>query len=120
MSTETKRRKRSPEEIAQALAEAYQRSQGGSVANYATVYAYFMDAPFSIPEIEISPKENCLTYDAWLYKGRRVRKGQTLANGCGGCKIDTWRPIDPDNKKAGMRPSTASVFHITQTERVGR
>jgi len=70
-----------------------------------------------IPFDDIRPRENVLTFEAWKALGRHVRKGQH------GVRVVTWIPISEVKdasgevvRKAGRRPKTAVVFHISQTD----
>lgn len=103
---------------AQLQAESLQRArQSQSVANYVTIIQGFMDR--GIPESEIVPRENVFTFHAWKELGRIVRKGEH------GVRITTWIPIpDRTDKKTGevrkgsVRPKTAYVFHLSQTDKL--
>jgi len=84
--------------------------QNPSEANFATVIEEFMER--GIPEEDILPKENVLTFQAWLAKGRCVKKGEH------GVHFTVFIPVrDPDEKgKQKTYPKSTTVFHITQTE----
>jgi hypothetical protein len=87
-----------------------------SLANFAAVIEEF--ASRGIPESEIQPKENCLTYNAWQAKGRQVRRGQH------GVKITVYVPATPakdapPDAEATLRPVSATVFHVSQTDPKG-
>ena len=99
----------------QQAQEALSRAtENNSLANYAAIYDGFTAR--GIPETEIEPRVNVLTYRAWQAKGRQVRKGEK------GVKITTWIPMTKKNRitgekeKIGVKPRVASVFHITQTD----
>lgn len=84
------------------------------MANYVTIIAGMIDK--GIPESDIRPRENVFTFHAWKALGRVVRKGEH------GVRILTWIPI-PDQtdlagevKRGGMRPKSAVVFHVSQTD----
>lgn len=109
--TTTKRKKLSPEEFAQKLAEAYAATQGGSTYNYATIYQFYLEQ--GIDENDIDPRGNVLTDWAWRHRGRVVTVPKS-----DGCQITVWRPRDKNNKKAGCYPAPATVYHITQTEAI--
>lgn len=86
-----------------------------SMANFDTVIEGFME--MGIPEEDILPKENVYTFQAWLAKGRCVKKGQH------GVKITTFIPLNRDEKgdskgKMKMYPKSTTVFHVSQTEKV--
>lgn len=103
------------EQIAQeALARA---TQGNALTNLPAIFSGFMEK--GIPQHDIEPRINVLTFHAWKAKGRHVLKGQH------GVKVLTWisgsKEIeDPDTgemkEKTWKRPKTAVVFHISQTE----
>jgi antirestriction protein ArdC len=85
------------------------------MVNYPAVIAGFMEK--GVPETDIRPRENVFTFHAWLALGRHVRKGEH------GVRILTWIPIGEKRDeagnvthKAGKRPKTAVVFHVSQTE----
>ena len=68
---------------------------------------------------DIIPRVNVFTYAAWQSQGRQVRKGSH------GVKITTWIPIkdrktrtDDDKRVTRVRPKTATVFHISQTDAI--
>jgi len=90
--------------------EALSRARGNTSAlNYDAIYRGMISK--GIPSSEIIPRENVLTLPAWNALGRKVKKGET------GVKITTW--IRYTDKKTGLeaiRPTTGTVFHITQTE----
>lgn len=55
--------------------EALARARGSlSTSNYAAIFEGF--AAMGIPEDDIKPRENVLTYHAWRALGRQVRKGE--------------------------------------------
>lgn len=109
---------RPPSQLAQAALTRAQVDR--SMANYDTIINGFIQK--GIPADDITPRENVFTFHAWKAKGRRVRKGEH------GVKITSWVPVlgktktekDPktgeEKTVAGLRPKTATVFHITQTE----
>jgi len=97
--------------------EALHRARGGqSLANYPAIFQGFLAK--GIPEQDIRPRENVLTFHAWKALGRVVRKGEK------GVKVTTWIPIDKmQTDEDGMeivttsrRPKTAVVFHVSQTK----
>lgn len=113
-----KRRRRTPEERRAMELEALSRARSGSMSNFVPVIAEF--SARGIPEAEILPKENVFTFHAWRALGRTVRKGER------GVKITTWIPL-PDKvdeetgetKPGGNQPTTAVVFHVSQTKAIG-
>ena len=103
--------------------EALSRAVGNqSLTNWPAIIAGFMAK--GIPEIEIKPRENVFTYQAWRALGRQVRRGEH------GVKVTTFVPmdkktadIDPETGEAkrvhlGRRAWTATVFHISQTDAI--
>lgn len=88
-----------------------------AMTNYPAILSGFMER--GIPQHDIRPRENVFTFGAWKALGRFVRKGEK------GVKILSWIPI-PEKKndagdverKAGRRPKTAHVFHVSQTDAV--
>lgn len=99
----------------QTQQEALNRIESNpSEYNFATVIEGFME--MGIEEEDILPKENVFTFNAWLAKGRCVKKGQH------GVKITTFIPVknaEPDKDgRVKTYPKTSTVFHISQTEEV--
>lgn len=98
--------------------EALSRARnGGSLANDALVIRTFMAR--GLQGVDIRPRDNVLTYHAWRALGRQVRKGEH------GVKVTTWIPVEKrdkttgERKPDGVRPKTATVFHISQTDERG-
>lgn len=91
-------------------AEALSRARNGtSFANYPAIVEGFRAK--GIPEHDIEPRVNVFTYNAWLAKGRQVRKGEK------GVKIFTWIVVgdqDDENGRKVMKATT--VFHVSQTD----
>lgn len=91
-------------------------TQNQSFSNYDAIYEGFMEK--GIEEEDILPRENVFTFDAWIAKGRIVRKGEH------GVKITTFIPCNikdaktGEDKLVGRRPKTTTVFHISQTDKV--
>ena len=86
--------------------------------NIATVYSAFMDR--GIPEAEILPGENVLTFRAWRALGRCVCKGQH------GVRLLTYverdRKVERDGKETTERvtfPKSTHVLHVSQTKPLG-
>ncbi len=83
--------------------------------NIARVYAAFIER--GIPESDILPGENVLTYRAWKALGHFVCKGQH------GVRLVTYiecdRKVERDGKETTERvtfPKSTHVFHISQTK----
>lgn len=96
--------------------EALGRARGGmSMSNYPAIINGF--AAMGIHDAR--PRDNVLTYNAWQAIGRQVRKGVH------GIKVQTWIPLpgrkDRETGEVGekkLRPRTATVFHISQTDKL--
>jgi len=96
--------------------EALARARGGqTMSNWPAIYAGFIAK--GIPEADIRPRENILTFHAWRALGRHVRRGEH------GVRVQTWIPVGEQKSddgtikhKAGKRPKTAVVFHVSQTD----
>ena len=81
---------------------------GNSALNYQAILSGFMAK--GIPSSEIIPRENVLTYNAWQAINRQVRKGEK------GVKVVSWIKTTDKNGLEVMRPTSATVFHLSQTE----
>jgi antirestriction protein ArdC len=81
---------------------------GNSMLNYQAILAGF--AAKGIPAADIIPRENVLTYNAWQAINRQVKKGEK------GIKVVSWIKTTDKTGAEGMRPISATVFHISQTE----
>jgi len=89
--------------------EALERARSGNSAlNYQAILSGFMAK--GIPSSEIIPRENVLTYNAWQAINRQVRKGEK------GVKVVSWIKTTDKNGLEVMRPTSATVFHLSQTE----
>ena len=89
--------------------EALQRARGNnSMLNYQTIITGFIAK--GIPSSAIIPRENVLTYGAWQAIGRQVRKGEK------GIKVVSWIKTTDKNGIESTRPTSATVFHVSQTE----
>ena len=89
--------------------EALERARSGNSAlNYQAILSGFMAK--GIPSSEIIPRENVLTYNAWQAINRQVRKGEK------GVKVVSWIRTTDKNGLEVMRPTSATVFHLSQTE----
>ena len=97
---------------------ALSRATGNqSVSNWPAIFAGFTAK--GIPEADIRPRENVLTYWAWRALGRQVRRGEH------GVKITTFVSTkaregtgnpDATGKGRTSRPWCATVFHVSQTD----
>jgi hypothetical protein len=98
--------------------QALDRAQSGeSFANYPAIFEGF--AAKDIPESQIAPRENVLTFNAWKALGCSVKKGEH------GVKVATFiecagQERDPASGETRAitfrRPRMTTVFHLTQTE----
>jgi hypothetical protein len=84
-----------------------------SVMNYGPIINGFIEK--GIAALDIRPRENVFTYNAWLALGRQVRKGEH------GIKVVTFVTCKKQDKKTGeesayRRPWSTTVFHVSQTE----
>ena len=111
-SSKKTRRPVSAEQQRQALEKAI---TGQSLANYGAIYEGF--EAMGIPALEIKPRENVFTFNAWKAVGRAVRKGQH------GVKVVTVVKRERANTETGEMeissyPITTTVFHISQTDAI--
>ena len=95
--------------IQETETEALNRIQAGFSQNDMVVINAFAAA--GVPESEIIPRENVLTFRAWKAKDRRVAKGATSI------RVQVWIPTGEkdENGKEKMIPRTACLFHVSQT-----
>lgn len=98
----------------QALIRA---TTGASTLNHRAIYDGFQAKGIALDDI--IPRINVLTFNAWKAKGRSVKKGEH------GVKVFTFVECegstrDPSNGETTAttyrRPSSTTVFHISQTE----
>jgi hypothetical protein len=96
-------------------AEALSRAVNGqSFSNWPVIIAGFVER--GIPEAEIKPRENVLTFHAWRARGRTVRRGE---HGVRVLSYATYERKDADDAEktvTARRPIAAFVFHVSQTE----
>lgn len=110
------RRSRCPKMTEAERQEALARArEGHSDSNIPLIVAGFVAK--GIPESEIKPRENVLTYAAWQALDRQVRRGEH------GVKIPVVierEETDPETgeKKKLKFTRTVTVFHVSQTEAV--
>lgn len=119
-ATKRRRRRRTNSETQAMRQEALTRATSGqSLANWPEIFRHFMAA--GIPEADILPRVNVLTYRALQAKGRQVRRGEK------GCKVIACMATDHEEtddatgeKKTvtKLRPWSAAVFHRSQTDPV--
>jgi antirestriction protein ArdC len=87
---------------------------GQSLGNYATIYSGFIEK--GVPESDILPRINVLTFNAWKALGRSVRKGEH------GVRVVTFVPVagkpsaNGETPRAYKLPRTVTVFHVSQTQ----
>ena len=93
--------------------EALSRAENGeSFSNYPAIFAGFMAK--GIAEADIEPRVNVFTYPAWRAKGRQVKSGEH------GVKVVTFvHRKDAETGEESRFPTSATVFHVTQTELAG-
>lgn len=110
---QTTKRRRTPDEIAEIQRESLGRAASGvSMTNYLPIIAEFTAR--GIPADDIKPRENVFTFHAWRALGRTVRKGE---KGVACCVWIPCRKKEADGTETeGTRPTTAYVFHVSQTE----
>jgi antirestriction protein ArdC len=87
-----------------------------SVRNYGLIFSGF--AAKGIPEADIKPRENVLTYQAWRAIGQQVCKGEKGVKVC--TVLTTSKDVEQDDgtikTEHGRRPWAATVFHVSQTK----
>lgn len=114
------RHRLSREERAAMDAESLTRATTGqSYANWPAIITGFVER--GIPETEIKPRENVLTFHAWRARGRTVRRGE---HGVRVLSYVEYQRKDKDAEpgevsskdRTGRRPIAAYVFHVSQTE----
>ncbi len=117
--TEAERKARAERAAARWAAALNRAENGNSIANYALIFDGFM--AMDIPEDQIRPRENVFTWGAWKAKGRQPRRDERKKF----VTVNTWRPVfgqidqgDGSTRKGktGMVPTTARVYHESQTE----
>ena len=111
--------------------EAFGRATSGqSLSNFPAIIRGFMAK--GIPEDQILPRENVLTYHAWKAVGRQVRRGEHGVKVCtfvavagkdgetDGGEPDAQAEAGQSKRRRGYRrPWTATVFHVSQTDPIG-
>jgi hypothetical protein len=102
---------------AEIRTEALRRATDGqSLANYPAIILGFTAK--GIPEADILPRINVLTFEAWKAVGRHVRKGEHGVRIV--TVITTEKKDDQGNvTEAQRRPWHTTVFHISQTDPEG-
>lgn len=112
-----KRTRRTPEERAALALESLHRAQNGSSSNDTAVIVQF-----AARGIDATPRVDVFTYRAWQAAGRQVRRGER------GERIIVWIPVAPSRSalakdpkaSGGMMPKSTTVFHISQTDPIGK
>lgn len=82
---------------------------GDSLLNFPAIYTGFQSKGIAL--VDIKPRENVFTYNAWKALGRQVRRGES------GVKCVTW--VDTTDKESGDSRKfcrSTTVFHISQTD----
>jgi hypothetical protein len=102
--------------------EALSRAVSGqTMSNWPAIIAGFTAK--GIPESDIKPRENVLTYHAWRALGRQVRRGEhgvkvvtfvSVAGKEGAENTEEGDGTDKPRKGGHRRPWTAVVFHESQ------
>jgi hypothetical protein len=96
------------EERAARCQEALERATNPSIRNAMIVEIAARAAGIT----DAIPGENVLTFNAWIAKGRAVRKGEKAL-----CKLAVFfTRKDKDSDETVKRMTTAAVFHISQTD----
>jgi N-terminal domain of anti-restriction factor ArdC len=96
---------------------ALAKARGGqSTCNYRAILEGFM--AMGVGAEEILPRVNVLTFHAWKALGRCVSKGHH------GVKVTTFIPVTKTEAHTGKTtggsmPRVTTVFHISQTEKLG-
>lgn len=94
----------------QALSNALSQN---STYNYQAIFNGF--SSMGIELVDIKPRENIFTYNAWKAQNRQVRKGEH------GVKVSILIPTKKNDKDTGeeiteKRFKNTTVFHISQTD----
>jgi hypothetical protein len=93
---------------------------GQSLSNYPAIIQGFES--MGIPYEQILPRENIFTFQAWKALGRFVKKGQH------GVRVCTFVPMElkdgktedgKDKTVVKSKPRMTTVFHISQTDKIG-
>lgn len=117
--TEAEKKARAERAAARWAAALNRAENGNSLANFGLIFEGFM--AMDIPEDQIRPRENVFTWGAWKAKGRQPRRDERANY----VTVNTWRPVFGDvtqrdgstkKGKTGMVPTTARVYHESQTE----
>lgn len=79
-----------------------------------------------IPSAAVDPRENVFPFDAWTAFGRHVRKGEKAVSVTvwvpvttkddNGATVNASRETPAGETKTSLRPVTAHLFHVSQTE----
>ena len=107
---------KAPETQAPAQVQAAESAAARQSKSEAKIQAYFQ--ALGIEADEIRPRENVLTFQGWLNKGRVVEKGQH------GCKLSIWKQVPKviknqdgsETTKTVNLPWYYTVFHFSQTK----
>lgn len=114
--------RRTPEERAELQNQALQRARSNSsVQNEAAVIMAFVER--GIPEPDIQPRINVLTFNAWKAEGRSVKKGERGVPLGVVIDIEGVKRFEEDGQEielpmAGRKFKKTYVFHVSQTEPV--
>lgn len=87
--------------------EALDRASNPSIRNSMIVEMAAQDRGI----VDAKPGENVLTFNAWIAKGRAVRKGEKAL-----CKLVVFFSREGKEGETVKRMTTAAVFHVSQTD----
>lgn len=130
MKGQTRNRPTFEDRIAAAKEQVRRIQQASPCDN--DVAAVMMLAERGIPVDSIIPRVTVLPFDAWLAFGRHVRKGElsiavpvwvpvTRRDDATGERVTATRPTkDGNGEEPVLRPVTAYLFHISQTDAYDR
>lgn len=130
MSTTTTNRRRQTvkaNNVKESPLDALARIEAGYSANDEAVVIAFAAA--GLDPADIDPRHNVLTFNAWKAKGRQVAKGATSV------RVTVWIPVGKSDgpatpladgqpaenggRRSRLRPTTARLFHESQTIAIG-
>lgn len=80
---------------------------GHSKNDFLAIMAF---ADLGVDVLDVEPRVNVLTYNAWKAEGRQVARGARSV------RVPVWIPIKAkDGGKDKMVPRDATLFHVSQT-----
>lgn len=89
---------------------------GQSMSNFPAIFQGFMEK--GIPEDQINPRVNVLSFQAWKALGRYVRKGEHGVRVCTFVPVRDSKPKADGDEHTRLMPHYVSLFHISQTEKM--